>query len=118
VGQPGAVRFRVDGVLVEGKDKRLGEVVSVPRLAGHVLGLKEARDATNALDTNRRQAAQVDVGREGGDSHVTAGPADGSGGVGGGSASGTGSGGGGAGSGGGCAGCGRGGTDEGRHGRA
>lgn len=50
VGQPGAVRFRVNGVLVEGIDKRLSEVVSVPRLAGHVLGLKEARDATNALD--------------------------------------------------------------------
>ena len=118
VGQPGAVRFGVDGVLIEGKDERLGEVVSVACLAGHVLGLKEARDATNALDTDHRQAAQVNIKREGGDSYVTAGTAVVSGGDSRGGASGMGSGGGGSGSGGGGAGCGGGGTDERRHGRA
>jgi len=45
--------------------KRLGEVVSVPRLAGHVLGLKEARDATNALDTNHRHTPAAHEVHEG-----------------------------------------------------
>ena len=57
VGQPGAVRFRVNGVLVEGIDKRLSEVVSVPRLSRGMSWVLRKRATRRTLSMSAASAA-------------------------------------------------------------